>query len=92
MTPIRIHVLYCVSITNTRIRPTSEVDCAGPLVVPGWTLLTGTGWAPARVEAWVAERLAASTASATPSDLEVARTNCAVVEVSVDWIGLFTVS
>ena len=35
MTPIRIQVLYCESITNMRMSPISDVVCAAPLGWPG---------------------------------------------------------
>jgi len=65
MTPIRIQVLYCVSIMNTRIRPTVEVVWAAPLAVPV-EALHGSALAPASSATCVAERPADSTASARP--------------------------
>ena len=65
MTPIRIQVLYCVSIKNTRTRPTAEVVPAVfvvSFVTPGWRLRRGSGLAPARAADCAGERRAASTA------------------------------
>ena len=92
MTPIRIQVLYCESITNMRTSPISEVVCVAPLTAPGWRLCTGSALAPASSEECADVRWAASTASTMPRFLETASTNWAVVEMSVDPMGLFTTS
>ena len=84
-------MLYCVSITNTRIRPTSEVPRVA-LLAAGWRPVTGSGVAPASCAAWVADRPAAATASSTPRVLETARASWAVVDVSVDPTGSLTSS
>ena len=85
MTPIRIQVLYCESITNMRMSPINDVVCAAPLAGsgleavnrerPGASQLRGLRWG----EMGRLDRLD----HAEIFD-ETASTNWAVVEVSVD--------
>ena len=77
MTPIRIQVLYWVSMRKVRISPTTAVVLTFDVVLPGCRLCTGSGLAWASADDWAGERWASASALATPSVRAVAATNCA---------------
>ena len=58
MTPMRIQVLYCVSMKNRITSPITETDRVVSLA-PGSSVWTGTGWAWLTAAAWPGVRPAA---------------------------------
>ncbi len=54
MTPMRIHVLYCVSMKNRRTMPITDVPLVAPfgLTEPDCRLCTGTGAGCATCSIW----------------------------------------
>ena len=59
MTPMRIQVLYCVSMKNRSTSPITDVAFVVSLE-PGWRVWTGTGLAWSTCAAWAGVSPAAS--------------------------------